>query len=147
MQFNFYFNTLGKNVLLTMPPDLRFELPAVDVLDPSWKLVPKPTDATLPFGVMDWLPWACPWPCSLLLIEFLIAVCISSFYNPTRVNRSDIKLPLTLKSRWVSVFSEGDRLTSRSQGLKFSSTKISKPSSSKQLLFFIFVSIWLDVSN
>lgn len=33
-----------------------------------------------------------------LLVWFLIAVYISSFWRPTRVKRSAIRLPLTLKS-------------------------------------------------
>ena len=56
-----------------------------------------------------------------------------------------MRFPLTLKSSCVSVFRLGDKLTSRSQGLKSSSIKMSKPNNSKQLLFFLFVSTCEEV--
>ena len=68
--------------------------------------------------------------------------CISSLRSPTRLNKSDKRAPFTLKSRAESVLKDGLRLTSRSQGLNSWSSKMSKPSNSKQLLFFFLMSLW-----
>lgn len=54
--------------------------------------------------------------------------------TPDRVRRSAMRLPLILWSRGLSQFREGDRLTSRSQGFSKLSIRMSKPSSSKQLV-------------
>lgn len=48
-------------------------------------------------------------------------------------NKSDISSPLILWSSGESQFSEGDKFTSKSQGLSWLSISMSKPSSSKQL--------------
>ena len=58
-----------------------------------------------------------------------------------------MRFPFTLKSSCVSVLRLGLKFTSSNQGLKHSSIRISKPSNSKQLLFFLFVSTCDDVLN
>jgi hypothetical protein len=51
---------------------------------------------------------------------------------PTKLNRFTKRLDLIFISSGLSVFIDGDKLTSKSQGLRASSMRTSKPSSSKQ---------------
>ena len=53
--------------------------------------------------------------------------------TPTNVNISAIISPLILRSIGASIFNEGDKFTSSSQGLEFWSMRISKPNNEKQL--------------
>jgi hypothetical protein len=52
---------------------------------------------------------------------------------PTMVNRSAINADLILRSKGVSQAKEGDRLTSKSQGVRSSSISMSNPRHSKHV--------------
>ncbi len=71
---------------------------------------------------------------------FTSLYCWSRLFNPTMLKRSLTTAHFILKSRRLSVLKLGLRLTSKSHGFKFSSINMSKPRSSKQLLFFNWVS-------
>ena len=69
---------------------------------------------------------------------------LSLLLMPKRSKVSRIRFFLTLKSRGVSVLKLGLWLTSSSQGLQFSSMKISKPRISKHMLLFSVLG-WQDL--
>lgn len=63
----------------------------------------------------------------------LIIMKITNGTIPIRVNRSANISPFILRSKGASILSDGEKLTSKSQGFKNESTKTSNPNNEKQL--------------
>lgn len=88
-----------------------------------WKLI---SDASLQFLAKYFLG------SSFFIVPFLGAF-LSKGYSPKRFKISQMRVVFSLESRGLDELKEGQTLHSISQGLSFSSIRISNPKSSKQL--------------